>query len=890
MKLGYLRSAPLLAVLFSVTTSFFALLASGQAADSPRPAVKSDLAPELRVVDKFLLAIPKKGFGKDYLFSASLIPQARAATSTGLAAKIVRFELFPDGVDLYESTQGLVVTDELPARRLLATFSIIREEGDAVVVDFNKGMRRVFTQAWTSGAADPAERDRTLEVPEGRVFEMRQDDGRLVIRQNVQARNRQADQNLEQRLEIRYFLSPYAPGAAPAKEASSDDERYARFFETEGRIEPVTGRVSSQLARFDLRKPIVFHYSANTPADYEQAVKDGILYWNRAFEKELVQAKKAPPGATAPDAKLNIIQWVSWDNAGFAYADVLMDPITGESGHGQAYITSVFSFAGKSRARALLRAMQDLGEAKKDDKKGPGGMHLGLPFLAAAPACQMDPTTFAQQMATGLQELLASEELTDKAVLRVSQDYVRQTVAHEVGHVLGLRHNFAGSLSATLSRKELDEWFRDYMAGKPLDAYTNRLSSSSIMEYTPFKGAVFIGWQVGATRGVLPHDRAAIAWGYFDSNEAREKKILFATDDDAGRYGDVRTFDYGTNPVVNAYAEIAQTIDLLPNNVVETFIAARAPRNPHDRLPLEQVNLNYVTYANQLANNFADMLSWFKADARSLKVERQFDFVGDLNRKERFEAHWKSLNSQIEQLGGVDRAFFSMLPVELKLELKKEPEGIPVVQRLSATNLTARLEKLLAQPAYTNFVGLDEETYTFTAEERALITSRGRKFFLELEKEVVKQACQRLTSAPRSLGNEATGAVGEEDIIAKLEQRIIEMAKLVITSRDETNRLEGKLDKGFVQVSSFRYDQETRLAAARALDDKTGSFKGWAEDAKSELNTQLKNDVEAALNLSHFKDFKVSLLSRTVREWYQKQQEILGLLPPAPGNPTLPAR
>jgi hypothetical protein len=410
------------------------------------------------------------------------------------------------------------------------------------------------------------------------------------------------------------------------------------------------------------------------------------------------------------------------------------------------------------------------------------------------------------------------------------------------------------------------------------------------MEYTPFKGAVFIGWQVGATRGVLPHDRAAIAWGYFDSSEAREKKILFATDDDAGRYGDVRTFDYGTNPVVNAYAEIAQTIDLLPNNVIETFIAARAPRNSHDRVPLEQVNLNYVTYANQLANNFADMLSWFKADARSLKVERQFDFVGDLNRKERFEAHWKSLNSQIEQLGGVDRAFFSMLPVELKLELKKEPEGIPVVQRLSATNLTARLEKLLAQPAYTNFVGLDEETYTFTAEERALITQRGRKFFQELEKEVVKQACQRLTSAPRSLGNEATGAVGEEDIIAKLEQRIIEMAKLVITSRDETNRLEGKLDKGFVQVSSFRYDQETRLAAARALDDKTGSFKGWAEDAKSELNTQLKNDVEAALNLSHFKDFKVSLLSRTVREWYQKQQEILGLLPPAPGNPTLPAR
>jgi hypothetical protein len=76
------------------------------------------------------------------------------------------------------------------------------------------------------------------------------------------------------------------------------------------------------------------------------------------------------------------------------------------------------------------------------------------------------------------------------------------------------------------------------------------------------------------------------------------------------------------------------------------------------------------------------------------------------------------------------------------------------------------------------------------------------------------------------------------------------------------------------------------LCAARD----NGSFKGWAEDPKSELNTQVKNEVEGALNLSHFKDFKVSLLSRTVREWYQKQQDVLALLPPAPGNSTLPSR
>ena len=87
-------------------------------------------APPLEVADGYQLAIPKAGFGQDYLFTASLIPQTRAATSTGLAGKIVRFVLFPDGVDMYESTRGLVVTEDLPARRLLASFAIVRTDAE----------------------------------------------------------------------------------------------------------------------------------------------------------------------------------------------------------------------------------------------------------------------------------------------------------------------------------------------------------------------------------------------------------------------------------------------------------------------------------------------------------------------------------------------------------------------------------------------------------------------------------------------------------------------------------------------------------------------------------------------------------------------------------------
>ena len=887
MKQGSFLNQQLMAVAIGVIATFISFPAA--AGDAP-------VAPQLQVADQFFLAIPKSGLGKDYLFSASVIPQGESPTSHGLAGKIVRFELFPDGVDMYESTKGLVVTKDLPARRLLASFPIIRQDGDKVVVDFNKGMRRVFTQSWTDGGElDLGQHDSVLEVPDSRVFDMRQTGDQLVIRQSVQTRDREYDQNVQAQVEARYFIAPYQPGDFAGKEPNVVDDRYAKFFETGGQLEIGTGRVSSRINRFDLNQLVVFYYSANTPSEYVQAVKDGILYWNLAFGKEIVEAKKAPADVTAPDAKYNVIQWVPWDRAGFAYADVLTDPLNGESQHGQVYMTSAFSFLGKARARALLRAMEEVAAPKKDDKKG-ARARFGVPFLRSAACCEMDPRVFAEQMAMGLQELLASDQLTDEAALRVSQDYVRETVAHEVGHVLGLRHNFAGSLAATLTSKELNDWFKAYLLGQPLDAYTNKLTSSSMMEYTIFKGAVFTGWRMRTLPEPLPHDRAAIRWGYFDSPEARTNKLLFASDEGPMIYGDVRTFDYGPEPVVSAYSDTAQLVDLLPNTVIERFISARAPQNPNDRIPLEQVSLNPTATASQLAALFGNAVKWFRADTRSLRVENDFDYIGELNLKERHQAHWKYLNRQIEELGGVDRALFSDLPAEFKFELKDEPAGVPVVQRLNATNLTARLEKLLASTNYLVFVGLDDKKYSFTKEERELIIKRGKEYFDKLEKELVKQVSRRLEDAPRDLGMEANGNVGEDDITAKLEQRIIEVAKYVVTAKSETNRVSGKVDKSYVEAPVFKYDQETRVAAAKALNEKTGSFKGWADDAKADLNSQLKKQVEEALNIAHFKDFQVSLLSRPLRDWYQQQQELLALLPPAPPaagatpSPPLPAK
>lgn len=843
---------------------------------------------QLSVGPNYTLVIPRAALGKDHLMSASRIPQALAATSTGLSGKIVRFELFHDGVDLYESTEGLLVTKDLPARRLLTTFPIVEQNDTQVVIDFNRGMRRLYTEIWYSGGRrfDASSRDEALEIPQARVFAAERQDDQLVIRQSVQVRNRQFAANIEQQFEVRYFFTPYVPRPNQGKEAPATDLRYARFFETQAQLEDTTGRPSPKMARFDLSKPVAFYYSANTPTEYIEAVKDGILYWNRAFGTNLVSADQAPEGVTAPDPRYNIVQWVPWDNAGFAYADLLIDPRNGESQHGQAYMTSVFALGGKARARALLRAMRELAAEKKDQLE-PGAIQetQGFAWMTSGGACQVNVAEFALQYAHGLQELLADEELTDEAVLRASQDYVREVVAHEVGHVLGLRHNFAGSLHAVLNHRELDEWFKAYVTGDGLDAYTNRYASSSIMEYSPFKAAVQVGWFIRTQSEPLPHDRAALQWGYFESQEPREKKMLFGTDDQVSAYGDLRRFDYGDEPVTSSYVELAETLRLLPNSVIEEFIAAKAPRDPRDRVPLAEVNLYPRTEALSAAARFAGMLTWFRADTRSLRVENDFDFIGELNQEDRARAHWKSLNEQIERLGGVDRALFSFLPLDLKLDLKETPKDAPVVEKIAATNLLARLQKLLEAPAYTNFVGLDEKKYSFTPEEKELIVERAKKLFEEYETEVVKQVGLRLENAARDLGMASNEFVAEDDITAKLEGRIIDFAKLILTAKDDTKRLKGKVDKSIVEVVDYKYDHETRLAAAKALNDRSGSFRGWAADAKTELNKQLKEDVEGALNIGNFKEFKDSMLSRTLREWYLKQQDILALVPPLPPRP-----
>jgi hypothetical protein len=94
------------------------------------------------------------------------------------------------------------------------------------------------------------------------------------------------------------------------------------------------------------------------------------------------------------------------------------------------------------------------------------------------------------------------------------------------------------------------------------------------------------------------------------------------------------------------------------------------------------------------------------------------------------------------------------------------------------------------------------------------------------------------------------------------------VAREVVLARSEERRHKGKVDKATVEVADFRFDLEARSAAARMLSDGSGSFRNWCAEPRADIAKLLRENVDAALNVQNFREFKESLLSRTLRDWY----------------------
>ena len=165
-------------------------------------------------------------------------------------------------------------------------------------------------------------------------------------------------------------------------------------------------KIDPSAPRSRVRKPIVFYVDRSAPEPIRTALVEGASWWQQAFEGagfiDAYRVEVLPEGADPLDVRYNVINWVNRSTRGWSYGDGLEDPRTGEIIKGTVLLGSL-------RVRQDMLIFEGLVGA---DKVGTGGPN--------------DPVVAA----------LAR---------------IRQLAAHEVGHALGIAHNFAGSTQGRFS-------------------------------------------------------------------------------------------------------------------------------------------------------------------------------------------------------------------------------------------------------------------------------------------------------------------------------------------------------------------------------------------------------------------------------------------------------
>ena len=246
-------------------------------------------------------------------------------------------------------------------------------------------------------------------------------------------------------------------------------------------------------------KPIIYYLDNGTPEPIRSALLEGAQWWNQAFEAagyiNAFQVKILPEDADPMDLRYNMINWVHRSTRGWSFGDAVVDPRTGEIIKGNVTLGS-------------LRVRQD--------------------YL----------------IAQGLLAPFENDELpTDNKMLQMALQRLKQLAAHEVGHTLGLMHNYISSSQNRASVMDYPHPVVTLNANGEIDltnAYTN---------------------------GIGDWDKVSIAYGYQDfpkaTNEADAlNKILtdaakngltFISDRDArdpgGLHPNAHLWDNGKDPV-----------------------------------------------------------------------------------------------------------------------------------------------------------------------------------------------------------------------------------------------------------------------------------------------------------------------------------------------------
>jgi hypothetical protein len=358
--------------------------------------------------------------------------------------------------------------------------------------------------------------------------------------------------------------------------------RYARRWRLE--------KKDPSAAVSDVVKPIVYYIDRTVPLEYRPYVKQGIENWQKAFEaaglRGAIVARDAPADSAwdPEDVRYSTIRWITSNEEDFgAIGPSRSDPRTGEILDADILFEASFIQYFRNSYRRYA---------------GPEAVAQGvLPTLSPAPAfLDPDARCDAQMGMADGGGLLHIGLLTDGLLPPgepVPIDYVGKAlvwaVMHEVGHTLGLRHNFRSSTSTPVDKLTDAGWTRQHgLVSSVMDYTAPNISAdrSKQGEYYPSVVGDCDVWNI--RYGYTPSGKATSEADYqavkMIADESNQAGHEYSTDEDTYPADalDPRTniWDLGSDPLVFAQQRTAYIASLWRSPKFEAGVVGPAGEYP----------------------------------------------------------------------------------------------------------------------------------------------------------------------------------------------------------------------------------------------------------------------------------------------------------------------